>query len=182
MIKKLNMHKFIYPLAFIFVLFALVNTVVFAKPPLPPGGGLPNDPGGPGGPDQPGLNEPNQPNQPNQPNLPGQPNLPPCPECENNPTVAPTGPPSVQPTAPPVGNGGGPPDPTATPGPDNKSSDNKPSDNGGTGGPPSGQVLGLAATSSAPYNIMIEGVLALSIVCFALALKGQQSQSLKRRI
>ena len=174
MIKKLNMHKFIYALAFIFVLFALVNTVVFAKPPLPPGGGLPNDPGGPGGPDQPGLNEPNQ------PDLPGRPQLPPCPECENNPTTAPTG---AQQTQTP---GGGPtstpgPGPTSTPGPDNKTSDNKSDNNGGTGGP-GGQVLGLAATSGAPYNILVEGVLGLSLVCFALALKGQQSQSLKRRI
>ncbi len=175
MIKKIDIHKFIYLLLFIFVLFALVNTVVFAKPPLPPGAGQPGEPGGPGGPDQPGLS------QPNQPDLPGQPKLPPCPECGNGepttaPTTAPTTGPQSQPTQPPVAGPG----PTSTPGPGPTSTPG-PGEPGPSGGTPGGQVLGLAATSAAPYNILVEGVLGLSLVCFALALKGQANPSLKRK-
>lgn len=169
--KKLLKNKYIYSIVLLLVLFALVKNTALAHPSLPGGAG---QPGTPGGPEQPAANQ-----VPNQPNLPGQPELPPCPEnkCgESQPTTAPTvGPTSTQPTSPPQGG----PNPTSPPGPPGP--DNNKDDDGGTGGP-AGQVLGLAATSSSPYNILIKGALGLSVVCFALVLKEQLNQTLRRKV
>lgn len=141
-----------------FVAFSATSAILlitsgsaFAGPPMPPLGGVPNQPGSP--------NQPVSPETPNQPELPGQPQLPPCPECDDFIYQNPTGTPIPTPTAtPPSDNGGG-----------NGGNGNGDGGNGGGGGSSnggsssgsstSGQVLGLSATSS---EGIIESIIALA--------------------
>lgn len=137
-------RKLILCLSIVFAMVIMFAGTVYALPPMPGGSGSLNKPGV------------NQPPVAGEPNLPDQPILPPCPECDEFREEEPSPTPSPQEQQPS-------PTPTTTPSTPTTPPSGGTQESGGSSGgsaaaagaaQPTGEVLGLSATSGEEYNVL----------------------------